>query len=270
MDAACRGKVSGANRSLMGFLTLLGVGQPPAAASAFSYDAVTFDGTNDWLSRGSALTGVSDHPRGILSFWFNPFADGVVDSVLYNNAFGVAGAKATTRFELGLNDPSFASQFIIATTSSLTAGSWWHLLASWDTNFGAGSKVGQIYLNDVSSFTVATDSGPAMNVAYASGVTDYTIMSDGFGTLGKGDVSEFYFAPAQYLDFSVTANRRKFITAGIKPVDLGSDGSTPTGVKPAVYQHVAAAGSASAFGTNQGSGGGMTINGALTIASTKP
>ena len=46
-----------------------------------------------------------------------------------------------------------------------------------------------------------------------------------------------------------------FISAGSKPVSLGSDGSTPTGTAPAVFL----SGNATAFGTNKGTGGGLTV-----------
>jgi hypothetical protein len=48
------------------------------------------------------------------------------------------------------------------------------------------------------------------------------------------DVADVYFAPGQFLDLSIPGNVAKFISAG-KPVDLGSDGSTPTGIAPLVF-----------------------------------
>jgi hypothetical protein len=50
-----------------------------------------------------------------------------------------------------------------------------------------------------------------------------------------GLVSQLYFAPGQYLDISSGANLEKFRLPTGKPADLGADGSTPTGLQPAVY-----------------------------------
>ena len=88
-----------------------------------------------------------------------------------------------------------------------------------------------------------------------------------FGTpLFTGDIADVYIAPGQFIDFSVEANRRKFISADGKPVDLGSNCSTPTGTAPAVCF----SGNASSFGTNKGTGGAFTLTGTLTDAVTSP
>jgi len=65
---------------------------------------------------------------------------------------------------------------------------------------------------------------------------------------------------------SIEANRRKFIDAIGKPVFLGSDGSLPTGVAPAMFF----SGDSTAFATNRGTGGPFTLTGSLTNASTSP
>ena len=36
------------------------------------------------------------------------------------------------------------------------------------------------------------------------------------------DLAEVWIAPGQYIDLSIESNRRKFITAGSKPVELGA------------------------------------------------
>ena len=71
---------------------------------------------------------------------------------------------------------------------------------------------------------------------------------------------------AEYLDISVENNRRKFIDADGFPVDLGSDGSTPTGIAAIMFF----SGATVSWHTNDGSGGGFTENGALTDAATSP
>jgi hypothetical protein len=68
------------------------------------------------------------------------------------------------------------------------------------------------------------------------------------------------------LDFTVTANRRKFIDSNGKPVDISSNCSDPTGSAPAFCF----SGHASTFGTNQGTGGAFTLTGSLTNATSSP
>eukprot|EP00951_Prasinocladus_malaysianus_P002741 scaffold19422_cov43-Prasinocladus_malaysianus.AAC.1 len=47
-------------------------------------------------------------------------------------------------------------------------------------------------------------------------------------------MAEFY-ATREFLDMSVEANRRKFVSASGAPVLLGVDGSLPTGNAPDIY-----------------------------------
>jgi len=51
-----------------------------------------------------------------------------------------------------------------------------------------------------------------------------------------------------------------------KPVDLGPNGSTPTGSAPSLFF----SGNATSFATNQGTGGAFTLTSALTNATTSP
>ena len=76
-------------------------------------------------------------------------------------------------------------------------------------------------------------------------------------------IADFYFNPTTYIDLSVTANRRKFISASLHPVDRGATGSIPTGTAPIMYQ----SGAVASWQTNKGTGGGFTLTGALTASS---
>jgi hypothetical protein len=86
--------------------------------------------------------------------------------------------------------------------------------------------------------------------------------------LGKTNacLAEVYINLAEYVDLSVEANRRKFISSAGKPVNLGASGSVPTGTAPIMYFK----GPASAFPTNLGTGGNFTVTGTLTDGSTNP
>jgi hypothetical protein len=63
----------------------------------------------------------------------------------------------------------------------------------------------------------------------------------------------FVYLSDELTDFSDEAERLKFIDAFGYPVDLGADGSTPSGNQPLVYMN-----SGFHLGTNLGSGGNFT------------
>ena len=74
-------------------------------------------------------------------------------------------------------------------------------------------------------------------------------------------MADTWIAPDQSIDFSVTANRRKFIDASGKPADLGANGQTPTGTPPPLFLRRAPSADPSTFANNLGTGGGPFIIG---------
>lgn len=65
-----------------------------------------------------------------------------------------------------------------------------------------------------------------------------------------------------FIDFSNVTNRRLFIDAGGNPVNLGTDGSLPTGSAPDIFL----SGDTDTWHVNKGTSGGFTENGTLTTA----
>ena len=232
-----------------------------------------FDGTNDFMTRGAGLTGASDDDIGILSFWarFDAGTGGQIildgDTVLGGGANPrVQVNRATSSGVVSILGYNLAGTNILdlRTTSTFSAGtSWWHFLASWDLSAAAT----HFYVNDASDKNAVTVTSSAI---------DYTLADWGIGASPSGGnkfdgcLSEVYFAPNQFLDFSTESNRRKFISAIGKPVSLGTDGSTPTGVAPLVYQRLAGGEAVANFATNRGTGGDFTITGTLDTGSTSP
>lgn len=234
--------------------------------SGFPVNAVDLDGTNDYLTRGAGLTGAADSTQGILSFWLR--LDGGDASTMYlfaDDSLFVEVARNTSN-KIYVNLYGTFILLSLTTTSTYTSGAGWtHVLMSWDTNFSAGNKLSHIYKNDVDDKVVSSDPNAAANVDYTRSNWVIGATAAG-GSKLNGCLAEFYFAPGQYLDFSNSANRRKFISAAGKPVDLGVDGSLPTGTAPIIYLNNPAA----SFGTNKGTGGNFTITGTLDTASTSP
>jgi len=233
------------------------------SGGAFQVDAVTFDGASDYLNRGADLTGNADGKQGIVSFWVNFNSDDSVTDSIYetpNNKFRILREEDTKDITIQGSDSGNTQRLFLRVDNPILAtDGWTHVLAAWDL----ANTTAQLYVNDVSDVSATT----AQNADLDYTETDHTIGATPSGTDKlNADLAEFYFNTDEYLDLSVEANRRKFIDANGKPVDLGSDGSLPTGTSPIIYLN----GPATGFETNNGTGGNFTENGALTDASTSP
>jgi hypothetical protein len=231
-----------------------------AVTDGFKTSAKDYDGANDYMTRGAGLTGAADGTEGTFSVWFNADTISGIKRLL-NAATAVGGS--TTRIGLGLNS-SGRIAFLLQTSgganvinSSSDTGQWTtgalvHLLASWS------ASAFQCYINDV---LVTGTSGPS------GAAIDYTLADWGVGGLVNGTnlfdgcLSEMLFHTS-HVDLSVEANRRKFITADLKAVSLGSDGSRPLGVQPLIYIKDGQ--------NNLGSGGAFTVVGTLADCASAP
>jgi hypothetical protein len=135
---------------------------------------------------------------------------------------------------------------------------WHHVLISVDTSNTSNRHV---YFDDSSM-------GGSWDIYTVDSIIDYTVQLN-IGRRGvnntrylKGYLADVWIDFDNYIDFSVEANRRKFISAAGLPVNLGSDGSLPTGSAPEVFL----SGPAADWHTNKGTGGGFSEVGELTDA----
>lgn len=248
-------------------------------------DAAHFDGANDFM-RIAALSGVVDGKKGIFSAWVRfTGSDGVQKHLLCQDSAILSGVQhlatsAVTREASNIlrvkmdRDNGVAGAPILQLSTSGTytiASGWVHILASWDLAT-AGAR--HLYINDVLDMNVDT---------FTNDIIDYANLFEWLvganllqgdpppaARLLDADLADLYFNTVDYLDFSLVSNRRKFISAGLKPVYLGTDGSVPTGSVPVVYQHLADAEAAANFATNRGTGGNFAITGALTTGASSP
>ncbi len=230
-------------------------------------NASDFNGSSDYLSRSSDFTGNADSPFGILSMWIRvDGGDGILQTL-----FG-SSASPSNRIVLRRDSSNnlilgYSATFQIGMSGgTVTASSAWrHILLSWDTNHAAGSKLTHFYLDGAAPTPANVDTDTAFSVDYTQ--TDWALGAFIAGLQPfNGAISEFYFAPGQYLDFSQDYNREAFRSSTGKPVDLGTDGSLPTGTPPLIYLP----NSAATVNVNAGTGGNFTINGSTTAASTSP
>lgn len=231
-------------------------------------DSADFDGTNDYMTHTGALDGIADSKSGIFSAWARIDGGDGANRLLMSHSGGTIQISITTGnllFFLGRNTAN-STILSFASSSTFTAGATWlHILAAWNL---AAAGSGRLYVNDATEYdeTTYTDDTLDYNEAANWSVGAGTTGSDKF----NGCLAEYYFAAGQYLDFSIVANRRKFISGSGKPVWLGADGSAPTGTAPTVYQSVADGAAVATFATNLGSGGDWTITGTLATGSTSP
>lgn len=238
---------------------------PIVGGGAFNPQAVNFDGAT-YLSNTSGFSNVSDGNAGTLSYWFKPAAIGAQQTII---ASGPAGGNprffstvSTTGLVTVRGNATNDTQWLQANSSStLSAGVWYHVIVSW--LIAGSTPTWRVYINDTAD----------ANGGGGSGTIDYTqarwyVGADVFNNARflNGDFAELFFIP-QSIDLTVTANRRKFISATGGPVSLGNDGSVPFGAVPTVHL----SGDATRFGTNRGNGGALTLAaGALTTATTRP
>jgi hypothetical protein len=241
--------------------------------AAYVATGVLFDGTNDYMKRGADLTGAGSSKLLTVSFWYKSGSDAasyrgvIIPASTINGSGGVNGGVTKTdthNFRLHwCNSGNTPILDIKSSNNALQiADGWVHCIASVDLS-NTGKR--HLYMNDVSDLTVTTYTDALMD--FASIIADWGVGgAPSGGTKMFGDLAELYFAPGQYIDLSVEANRRKFRSAIGKPADLGSDGSTPTGTAPLIFFK----GGATGWATNAGTGGAFTITGTLTDSSTSP
>ena len=219
----------------------------------FIGNSVQFDGSNDYLTRGAALSSVSDSKQLTASFWY---ATGTTSTQRV-----VWGGDATPEVLLGFGTTigfimRNAADAVICNIGSVIAPQiniWHHVLISVDL---ANSSNRHFYVDGAETLAVTTYTNDTVNF---DGPTEWLIGANNtFAQKINGDLGELWVAPGVYIDFSSLANREKFARAG-GPVNLGSDGSLPTGTAPAIYL----SGATSTWHTNLGTGGGFTENGAL-------
>jgi hypothetical protein len=241
--------------------------------AALLVDAADLDGTNDYVTRGAALTGQAASKTGILSFWIEPDA---LNAQLADSLDSDGGGWHPLQLFLNsAGNLSFTLNYVGGVAVSWNqgsnalsaAGGWYHVLIAWDT--AAGTAGSQCYINDT-LVTLTTHTVNNQNVAWDGG-DDYAVGATVSGVAKfNGGMAEFYLAPGQLLDFSVEANRRKFRTSAGKPADLGANGETPTGTAALVYLHLDDGETANNFAINRGTGGNLTVTGALTTFATSP
>ena len=233
--------------------------------------AVTLNGTDNYYTIGSAVGG-SDTKVGTVSCWFKPAASTSNQFLSLGNAYGNLGHTNESKiywvmWDTGAGTRQF--QFTSATAYTSTS-TWYHILISF--NLTSGSQASHFYMNDAEDISSVTNlsNGTAYWNSFTATLQTFAHYS-GPSAIMDAEVFDFYVNTDEYIDFSSEANRRLFIDASGKPVDLGSDGSTPTGTAPRLFQTVRDGGVAGDFATNSGTGPTLTeVGTTVALAPTSP
>ena len=119
----------------------------------------------------------------------------------------------------------------VTTDANLVTGTWYNILISIDL---ASSSNRNIYINDIApSITWTTYTNDTMDFTK----TPFTIAGDSSNNNRiNAAFQDFWLLDDTYIDFSVTANRRDFISASGKPVMPGVGGVRPlNGTDPRIF-----------------------------------
>ena len=218
-----------------------------------------------YLTRGSDLTGNADGKKGLISFWFklNGSNGQIMEFILADGYYFEIRKNLFNQIEIFGYDSGGTQRLRLHSTSTYVASAaWHHVLISYDTGI-PGTR--HLYIDDVDETNAVT---------FSDGALDYTQPNYWLGATGVGGsdfdgcLTEFYLNLSEYLDITQAINRRKFDDGGtpLQRIDLGSDGSLPTGSAPIVYLNR----DHNNFHINSGTGGNFTVTGTLTACSDTP
>ena len=224
-----------------------------------------WDGTCTAIKSG-AFSGTGATSVCTQSFWIRFIGgDGsqqFMSEGLNSNSFNRGAATANWTCDFGQQASCTSSG-----TSFNVAYGWQHVIFT-ATGTGTGNAcalyidgVDQTYGANIGGGTLDFDIDNATNTicrryySAAVGVGDYEVCD--------------LWKDSAYFDLSDSSNLEKFIKDG-KPVDLGDDGSGPTGSSPVWYQSVREGESAADFMTNKGTGGDLTLTGTLSLGASSP
>jgi len=230
---------------------------------------ILFDGSTDYLLRGGNITGLVDSMLGTLSVWFRVDGENSTERYIFGNELSRFSLRLTFKNEIILRARNTLGQEIIRFThdNNIVAGpNYHHYVASWDLGSGAFGE-GTAFLDDTSQPSALisqddidyTDTDWIIGALNAAGDDKFT-----------GATAEFYFTN-EFIDITVEANRRKFITENKGPISLGTTGELPTGTAALVYllgDDKALPAPDDHQGFNSGTGGDFVIQGEQVTGET--
>lgn len=192
----------------------------------------------DFSTRYESPGAIPDSDKVTVSLWFKIDPDPVVG--IFNFMIHANGGRFFVTYA-----PSAGGQMLIQQWNSVPAiiqdeSSGIHL--DWKTDltyhhflYSRTGTTSHLYIDDVEdSFSKATNSADATDFAGTVNKWSHGAAFNNTFPFG-GCMSNVYVSPGDYFDFTVESNRRKFVTAGLEPVNLGTNGENPTGSQPVIW-----------------------------------
>lgn len=216
---------------------------------------------NPYLSRTTALTGITNTKQITLSFWatFDNWGQVILSLADSAGNFNVYVDNASNRIRVFACNAAGAIILQAETPATLVTGTRYYIQMCADMT---STTLRAFYINGVSvaatwsytNDTIAYQQASLPTIgAYWNG-SQYTAASR-----LDGRISELYLSNG-FVDFRFEANRLKFIDAFGNPVDLTAQIAAASIPTPAIYMRFPP----TAFGTNSGTGGNFTVNGTIT------
>jgi hypothetical protein len=228
--------------------------------------AIDFDGTNDYLSRASDLTGNADGKTFTFSAW-------IYETSGNSKIYHIDNGSGSTRFQIAFDGTGASSKLEITGTNAsgttvlninsldgnLALNTWQHILVSIDLTNSSNRR---IYINDVNqSVTWNTYSNDNIDFTSASYLcVGAALYSGGSYSAVTGRLSNV-FLDYTYRNLEIEANRRLFITEDLKPADGQAD------LNPILYLPLD---DPEDIGYNAGTGGNFTVNGVMARSGRGP
>ncbi len=244
---------------------------------AFVCEAVTFDGATALTGTALLTAGqkfafsvwvrMTTAPTGYAGYVWATETDDVERQLI---GLGMGPDGSDTDIQLIAGNADLTLEYLSLASAFDIANSVWRNIVG-----SADSSAGKI--------AIAID-GAVVNATTGAGTLDFdlaeTILigteSTGAGEYFTGDMAEFWLETGVSLlngagSFDAATLEKFRDPSTGKAVDLGTDGSTPTGTAPGVYLSRRSGDAVAAFLTNRGTGGAFTAEtGALTSAATSP
>lgn len=228
---------------------------------------VMFDGTNDHLLT-STFTPLGQSPHFMFRVSLLVNGGEGTNRVIFSdvNSKIVFEHDESDQLQFYCFDQSGENYLLFSSGNQyFTTGQWITVCCSVDTN-REGPKLAHFTVNGVDDLGYVADFSGAFDI-------DQSAISWNIGSINydqmlyRGGMAGLWIGLGQYLNVSDKYERLKFIEGNGKPkVDLGPDGSAPTGLAPEIYLNNEYA----SFEINKGTEGDLTVYGALTGADSGP
>lgn len=229
------------------------------AATATQAEAIDFDGTNDYLSRSSTLIGATDTQTLTFSGWIW-LASGSQTVMLQE----IQTTDGNLRFRVYVQEGNITFLSLNSSATILNAdcsvgaplNTWAHVLISVNL---ANTSQRSVYVNDTAaSVSWSTYSG---TFDFAGGTHNYGVGAYSDGTFKRQTRLSHIYLDYTYRDMSVTANRRLFVTADLKPA------AGQAALNPILYLPMS---DPTQPGLNEGTGGNFTLTGTVARSGRGP